>query len=429
MAKLFQLKPKHRILMVLVTVQVGLSIDKMVLPIAMPYIAADYQLSPIAMGAVMSAFFASYSLSQIPGGILADRFGVRIVASLALLWSTMFAGLASVAANLTQLMVARLGAGLGEGVYPACTYKAISAWFPSKSRASATSAVLAFANVGGALAPLIVVPIILMWGWRAVFMLLAAVGLIASISFWKLVRNRPDPVAGPTPIDQICDTNDATVVSALENQPLANKVAVRASVISWFMLMFTFDFAVWGYKLWLPTFLVQARGFSGVEMAGAMSACSLAGVAGSFCGGWLSDNWFRNHRRILIIISLIASAVSIYMTFHVTSSTALYAWLLIAGFFLLLFFPAYWALPLNMLGEGRMGASTGLLNMAGQIAAFIAPVTMGYLMYVSGGSYEFAFTVLAAVSLVSCVFVFFPTARFMRKHGGAPAGLASGSKP
>lgn len=334
MRSILRWHPKYRVLTVLVAVQVGLSMDKMVLPIAMPYIAAEYQLTPMEMGVVMSAFFATYSLSQIPGGMLADRFGVRIVATLALIWSTLFAGVASIAGNLFQLTLARLGAGLGEGVYPSCTYKLISAWFPAKARASATAAVLAFANVGGALAPLVVVPIILAWGWRAVFILLAGLGVVASLSFWRFVRNRPS-----TAEQQVALAPEVTEIQVTaENYPLGSKSAVRASVISWFLLMFAFDFAVWGYKLWLPMLLVKERGFSGVEMAGAMSACSFAGVAGSFVGGWLSDTVFRNHRRLLILISILISAVSIYMTIHVQSAAAIYGWMLVAGFFLLLFF-------------------------------------------------------------------------------------------
>jgi MFS family permease len=102
MRKTFRWKARHTVLSVLFTTWIVSWMDRAVMSVAIPYIAIDYHLSPLAMGVVMGAFFASYSISQIPGGLLADIFGVRRIATIAMLWWSVFTAITGAAANLTQ---------------------------------------------------------------------------------------------------------------------------------------------------------------------------------------------------------------------------------------------------------------------------------------------------------------------------------------
>ena len=86
-----------------------------------------------------------------------------------MLWWSVFTAFTGAAANLTQMLIARFVFGLGEGVYPACGFKTIAVWFPKKERATANAIRWAAGPLGAALAPLAVVQIVSLWGWRAVF--------------------------------------------------------------------------------------------------------------------------------------------------------------------------------------------------------------------------------------------------------------------
>jgi MFS family permease len=77
-------RARHTVLGVLFITWLVAFMDRTVMSVAIPYIAADFKLSPWQSGLVMGVFFASYSISQIPGGILADIFGVRRVATVAM---------------------------------------------------------------------------------------------------------------------------------------------------------------------------------------------------------------------------------------------------------------------------------------------------------------------------------------------------------
>jgi nitrate/nitrite transporter NarK len=71
-----------------------------------------------------------------------------------------------------------------------------------------------------------------------------------------------------------------------------------------------------------------------------------------------------------------------------------------------IFFTAFWALPMNTVPKQLMGVTSGFINMAGQIAAFISPIVVGYLVGAAGGNYELSFMFLIASLLVSCAIVF-----------------------
>ena len=87
MATQFRWKARYSVLSVLFLTWVISFIDRTAMAVAIPYIAVDFKLSPLAMGGVISAFFTGYSIGQIPGGILADRFGTRKVAAPVVWWS------------------------------------------------------------------------------------------------------------------------------------------------------------------------------------------------------------------------------------------------------------------------------------------------------------------------------------------------------
>ncbi len=95
-------------------------IDRTTLSIAMPTISKEFQLTPTLQGVVLSAFFWSYALLQIPGGLLIDRFGPRkMIAGSTILWGV-FQTLAGFATGGWSLLLTRVGLGAAEApLFPA----------------------------------------------------------------------------------------------------------------------------------------------------------------------------------------------------------------------------------------------------------------------------------------------------------------------
>jgi sugar phosphate permease len=352
------------------------------------------------MGVVMSAFFVGYATCQVPGGILADKFGARRLMSIALIWWSAFTALTGMVNSLGTMLVIRVIFGVGEGMYPGASMKSISTWFPTKERGTAAGFMLSSNALGPALAPLFVVAIIAAWGWRAVFMSLFLPGIIVAFLLWKYVTDRPQdsPRVSPEELAEIQSVEPEMKPGVKIGWVDCLKVG---KVWQCFLIWFSFDITLWGFVSWLPSYLVRARGFGLVNMGIAASLPFFAGTVGLISGGWISDKWFPNHRKIPVILTQLIGAFLLYLTYTVTSATGAVVYQTLAGGFLYLAMGAFWALNMSIIPKNVMGTASSVINTAGQIAGFLSPMAIGYLVQISGGSFNSAFMLLIAGTVFS----------------------------
>ena len=115
-------------------------IDRVNISVTARQMMPAYGMTDQQMGWVFSAFVVGYALFQIPGGWLADRWGVRVVLTVALLWWSICTALtamvaASSLANLVgiigALMLVRFSLGMGEAVALPAFNRAVTNWFPA----------------------------------------------------------------------------------------------------------------------------------------------------------------------------------------------------------------------------------------------------------------------------------------------------------
>ena len=129
-----------------------LYLDRFCISFAEMYIQQDLGLTNTQIGWMLSAFFWTYALGQVPAGWLTDRFGSHIMlTAYVLLWS-LFTGLTGTASAFTSLLVLRLSFGFGQaGAYPTAS-SMVSKWIPFERRGTASSVVAVGGRVGGFLA-------------------------------------------------------------------------------------------------------------------------------------------------------------------------------------------------------------------------------------------------------------------------------------
>lgn len=404
----FRWKARYTVLAVLFVTWVVSFVDRMVISVAIPYIAADFGLTPFRMGVVMSVFFTGYSIAQVPGGLLSDKFGARRVATLAMLWWSAFTAITGAAANLSKMLVARFLFGLGEGVFPACGIKAIAVWFPKQERATAKGIMLASNPLGKAITPIIAVWIMSHWGWRACFYFLFLPGIVVAFLFWKFVADQPSKSSRVSPQELIEIEGEKTSGAAAIEEKVSYWTLFKSPlVLRLFVILLTFDFALWGFSTWLPTYLVKARGFSMAQMGIAASLPFFAGTVAIALGGWVSDRFFPQRRTVPLIATQLLSALFLYLTLTANSLVMLLVCQTLAGAFIQTFISAFWALPYNLLPKSVIGTAGGFINMGGQIAALIAPLLIGYLVGASGGKFHSTFAFLIGAILLSCAIVVF----------------------
>ena len=105
----------------------------------------------------------------------------------------------------------------------------------------------------------------------------------------------------------------------------------------------------------------------------------------------------------MFVISALLGAFLLYMTYSVESAILAVAYQTCSGFILMFGVAAFWAIPVNVLPKEVMGASAATVNFGGQIAGFISPIVMGYLVQITGGSFNAAFIFIIAAAVVAAL--------------------------
>jgi sugar phosphate permease len=145
--------------------------------------------------------------------------------------------------------------------------------------------------------------------------------------------------------------------------------------------------ATWGLMNWLPTYLLEARGFSVAQMGMLMPLLFVGGASGYFLGGQVADRYFSESRRVPVLCGLLLAAG---FTFTAASASSGYATIgfLTAAF--LCFSAAdsgIFTLPLLIVPRSSAGSAFGFVNTAAQCAGFLSPLIAGYILDVSGHNF------------------------------------------
>ena len=153
-------------------------LDRAAISFALPLISRDFHLTPETKGLLLSSFFWSYALMQIPIGWCADRFNLRwLYAGAFALWS-LAQGLTGLAESLAVLIGFRILLGVGESIYLPGGTKIVSVLFPPEER-GLPSGLFDFGTRTGLVLEGILVPWLLVRnGWRHTFLLLGFAGLL-----------------------------------------------------------------------------------------------------------------------------------------------------------------------------------------------------------------------------------------------------------
>ena len=162
------------------------NMDKVNMSVAIIPMSHEYGWSGSQRGLISSAFFWGYALTQVPGGMLANRFhGKNILAAGVALWSVGTA-LAPLTASysLLALCATRLLVGLGEGVAPPSATDVLARTIPKKNRASAVGLVFGGMDIGSVIGLLVAQALIFKYGWQSVFYIYAGLGGIWQLD-WK----------------------------------------------------------------------------------------------------------------------------------------------------------------------------------------------------------------------------------------------------
>ncbi|MBX7210724.1 MAG: MFS transporter [Verrucomicrobiaceae bacterium] len=369
----------------------------------------DLKLTKEQIGSILSAFFFTYALCQVPAGWASDRFGARTTLTLYIvLWSlcTMLTGFMS---SFVGLLTARLLCGVAEaGAYPTCM-ALVRKWIPLDGRAGAAGLVAFGGRIGGTLAPVLTIWMIVTMGhWRMSLWVDGAIGVIVALVFWIVVRSNPHehPKVNAAELALIGRVEKEPVLSGRELASalwrFCRSISLWANSINQLLVNLSWGFLV----TWLPTYLVEERHVGEIE-GGRMVTYVLAfGMLGQVAGGYFCDWTTRRFGlrlgRLIPMCSSMFVCAAAYAACPFLDST----WLLIAccatvSFCVDLANPALWAF-MGDVGGRATAAAGGWGNMWGNFGASVTGMLIPLLMKLGGtAGKEFVFFTLAGAFVLA----------------------------
>lgn len=377
-------------------------LDRVCINSAAPYMQLDLGLSNAQWGVVVSAFLVAYGLFEVPGGWLGDRFGPRLVLTRIVVWWSAFTALTGFARSFWQLICVRAMFGAGEaGAYPNASC-VVSRWFPPQQRARAQGIVFMASRLGGALSPLLVLPLVSHWGWRSVFYAFSLLGGVWAIWWWRFFRDSPQEKPG---------VNQAELAFIGPPPERGLRIAVGAALASWNFwailgMYHFFCYASNWYLFWTASYLASEKDWQAAELA-AYTALPFALAAGAnWLSGSLSDRLVRRiglkwGRRAVGMAGVGSAGVFILLSLSIEDRVAA-SLVLALGFAASdMMLPAAWAVCVDI-GREASGTISGAMNTAGQAGAAI--MSVGYGALVDAYGWNLPLALIACSSFVSMLF-------------------------
>lgn len=381
------MKYRYRVGLLLFLLAVITYLDRVCISVAGPRIQEYLHIGPQQWGWVVGVFAISYSLFELPGGWMADRFGPRIILTRIVLWWSIFTALTGAVSSFPLLLLTRFSFGAGEaGAFPNAA-ATIAAWFPASERGRAFGFLSMAMQTGGALSPLLVVPIQMHYGWRASFYVFALVGLAWAVVWFAWFRNTPREKAGVTP----SELKEIEPAVARHERGLPWGVALRSGNF-WAILFMAMSFGYGSYFFiaWLPTYLVHARNFTERDLLLSTLPFIFGGCA-NVGSGAASDFLLRRFglkaaRRWVGVLGLSSGALFAILAAVTPSKTATLVLLCLS--FAGISFNQSMTFPICIdVAKKSPGSMSGAMNMATQMGSFLSGVVFGYFARISG-SYD-----------------------------------------
>ena len=351
-------------------------IDRQILVILQEPIKADLGLSDAQLGLLSGFSFALvYVTAGIPIAWLADRANRRnIVAASLAFWSLMTA-MSGLVQNYGQLLVARLGVGVGEAGGTPPAHSMISDYFPPSSRGTALSfysmgiyiGVLFGFAAGGWIAE--------NFGWRNAFFVIGIPGILYAFAVLWVVkepkRGHFDPAGAGAP----AQSSLSETMAGLRRRPTFWYLSVGCAFSA---------FISYGNGNFMPSFLMRNHGLSLTEVGVILGLISgLSGATGTFLGGYMADRLATRDMRWYLWIPILgglSAMIPAYYTLLGENTTFIVAAMIPSQILSALYLGPCIATCHNLVSPGmRAMASAILYFVLNLIGLGLGPLTVGIL--------------------------------------------------
>lgn len=395
------------------------NIDRLALSVAAPAMQAELGITATDIGLLGSAFALFYALGQLPSGWFIDRFGPRLLLGVSVIvWSVATAAM-GLFSNLGMLAFARAWLGLAEAPSLPATNKIVTQWFPRKEQGIANAGWDAALKAGPAFFTFLLVWIVSTYGWRSLFFIAGAAGILFAIIFLASYR-APDDSRSLTPeeLAYIRQDGDHALASTAKRVPWSTLFKRRSM---WGMMAGYFC-NLWVYQIFLvfiPLFIINQFGIKFASLGLVASLPWVGAIIGDLASGVISGKlserpgWTTmKAKKVMIVTACILQAVVLSLIplnqLAGPSAGLPIAVLLMAlalGFNSAVVAHA-WSMPSELTAPSTVASVASVQNFGGFLGATASPLVAGIIVDATG-SFNVVFMTSAAVAVLSAVFYHF----------------------
>ena len=392
--------------------------DRTNLSVAATSLTEEFHLSSVQLGLIFSAFGWTYVALQIPGGLLTDYFGPRLLYTLSLIGWSLVTLLQGFVNGFAMLFGLRLATGALEAPAYPINNRVVTGWFPDNERASAIAVYTSGQYIGLALLTPVMTTIQYYLHWRGLFIITGLLGIVWGL-VWYLFYRDPSKhkQVNQTELDHI--EKGGGIIHYQTEKDSADKskftwenlkeVFSHQKLWGIYLGQFAITSTLWFFLTWFPTYLVKYRGIDFIKTGFLASVPFLAAFAGILLSGFMSDFLVKKNvsadiaRKAPVITGLFLS-VAIIGANYVNSPGLIILFMAIA-FFGNGMASITWVFVSLLAPKHLIGVTGGAFNFIGNLSSVSVPFIIGFL--VRKGNFEPALIFISVMAIFGiCCYVF-----------------------
>jgi len=357
-------------------------IDRQTLSVLAPFLKQEYHWTNTDYAYVAIAFRLAYTIGQTVCGRQLDRLGTRLGLTISVTWYSIVSVLTSLATGIRSFAAFRFLLGAGESANWPGASKAVSEWFPNRDRGLAAALYDSGSSIGGAIAPFLILPLYLRFGWRVAFAIPGLLGFLWLIVWRKMYfLPRDHPLLGETERKLILADRPQTETI---RKPLPHWRDLLKLPQTWGVIVSkSFTDPVWFFIAdWFPIYLL-AKGISVRSSVFAFWVPFLAADLGNFFGGGVSGYLIRRGwslgaaRKALVVFGAfgVLFLIPTIFTVKLYSIALLFA---LATFSYAAFSTIANVLPTDLFSDEAVATVSGMSGTGAGIGTIIAFALIGH---------------------------------------------------
>lgn len=388
----------------------------MVLPPLFPFMHDSLGISYAALGLLLSIKHITAGVLQLPAGILVDRLGAKLVLLFGLFMCAAGLGLIGFADSYWVLVAMVVVIGIGNSVFHPADYSIMDSTMDSGYMGRSFSVHTFAGHLGSAIAPLVVIAVAGIWGWRMAFVVSGVAGLVVLVGFitqWNIFDdNIALAEAKKRGKDKAATTGVGRVYTTWQ---LISHILKSPPILFLFLFFAMSSMANGGLRSFAVAGLVALHNTPVAAAGGALTGFLFASAFGVLVGGLFADKTKRHD--LIAACGLIVSAVIVLIVGEVNLHYTLLVFAFSsAGLISGVIRPARDMMIRSVSPQGSMGKVFGFVFSGQSIGGGIAPVIYGYLIDIGQAVWIFY---TSAIFMLLCMGVVLLSGRSARRHAEA----------